>query len=201
MTKTSNENQSKDSLSTSTLRTRRRTYPKERPLEVTRPKKVAKESNKPKGSQVKEESLREHTQRELLNPSKNLTMSTSMATRVLDMPVPGSRYALEFDSQNPEELKKFLKEFEELAERHRLTTKEKTKIVVKYVNKETKKFWKRLEGYKDDYMMLKRKIIEAYLKTLLEDKPIVAELVKLVKKSPKESIEDEENLDIYYRKF
>jgi len=124
-----------------------------------------------------------------------------MATGVLDMPVPGSRYALEFDSQNPEKLKKFLKEFEELAERHRLTTKEKTKIVVKYVNKETKKFWKRLEGYKDDYMMLKRKIIGAYLKTLLEDKPIVAELVKLVKRSPKGSIEDEENLDTYYRKF
>jgi len=56
-----NGNQSEDSLSTSTLRTRRRTYPKKRPAEVARPKKAAKESNKPKGPQVKEESLREHT--------------------------------------------------------------------------------------------------------------------------------------------
>jgi len=56
----SNKNQSEDSFSASTLRTRRRTYPKERPTEVTRPKKAAKESNKPKGSQVEEESLREH---------------------------------------------------------------------------------------------------------------------------------------------
>jgi len=55
-----NKNQSEDSLSASTLRTRRRTYPKERPAEVTRPKKAAKESNKPKGSQIQEESLREH---------------------------------------------------------------------------------------------------------------------------------------------
>jgi len=31
-------------------------YPKERPIDVTRPEKVAKESNKPKGPQIKEES-------------------------------------------------------------------------------------------------------------------------------------------------
>jgi len=48
VTKTPNGNQSKDSLSASTLRTRRRTYPKKRLAEVTRPEKVAKESNKPK---------------------------------------------------------------------------------------------------------------------------------------------------------
>jgi len=117
------------------------------------------------------------------------------------MPAPGSRQAPEFDSRNPEELKESLKEFEELAEKHGLMTKEKTKIVVKYVDKETKKFWKRLEGYGDNYVILKRKIMGAYSKTLLEDKPIVAELVKLVKKSAKGSIEDEEDLDTYYRKF
>jgi len=49
ITKTSNENQLEDSLSTSTLRTRKKTYLKKRPAEVTRPKKAAKESNKPKG--------------------------------------------------------------------------------------------------------------------------------------------------------
>jgi len=124
-----------------------------------------------------------------------------MATGVLGMPAPGSRQAPEFDSRNPEELKEFLEEFEELAKRHGLTTKEKTKMVVKYMDKEMKKFWKRLKGYGDDYVVLKRKIMEAYSKTLLEDKPIVAELVKLVKKSAKGSIEDEEDLDIYYRKF
>jgi len=98
-------------------------------------------------------------------------------------------------------LKEFLEKFEELAERHRLTMKEKTKMVVKYVNKETKKFWKRLEGYGDDYAILKIKIMGAYLKTLLEDKLTVAELVKLVNKSAKGSINDEEDLDTYYRKF
>jgi len=128
-------------------------------------------------------------------------MSTSIATGVLGMPALGSRRVPEFDSRNPEELKEFLEEFEKLAERHGLTTKEKTKMVVKYVNKETKKFWKRLEGYRDDYMILKRKIMGAYSKTLLQNKLTVAELVKLVKKSAKESIADEEDLNTYYRKF
>ena len=128
-------------------------------------------------------------------------MSISMATRVLDIPVLGSRYTPEFDLRNPEKLKEFLEEFEELAERHGLTTKEKAKIVVKYVNKETKKFWKRLEDFGDNYMILKRKIMETYSKTLLEDKLTVAKLVKLVKKSAKGSIADEEDLDTYYRKF
>ena len=162
VTKMPNRNQSEDNLSASTLRTRRRTYPKKRPAEVTRPKKAAKESNKPKRPQVEEESLREHTWRELLNPIENLTISMSMTTEVLGMQAPGSRRAPDFDWRNPEELKEFLEEFEELTEKFRLMTREKAKMVVKYVNKKTKQFWKRLEGYGDDYVKLKRKIIGAY---------------------------------------
>jgi len=128
-------------------------------------------------------------------------MLMSIATGVLGMPALGSKQAPEFDSRNLEELKEFLEEFEELAERHGLTTKEKTKIIVKYVDKETKKFWKRLKGYRDNYRKLKRKIIGAYSKTLLENKPTVAKLVKLVKKLAKGSITDEKDLNIYYRKF
>jgi len=41
-------------------------------------------------------------------------------------------------------LKEFKEEFEELAEKYRLTTEEKEKVVVKYMDKETKKFWKRI---------------------------------------------------------
>jgi len=55
----SNENQSEDSLCASTLRTRRRMYPKERPTDIIRPKKATKDSNKPKGPQIEKESLRE----------------------------------------------------------------------------------------------------------------------------------------------
>jgi len=90
-------------------------------------------------------------------------MSMSMATEVLGMPAPVSRRAPDFDSRNPEELTEFLEEFEELVEKFGLVTREKTKMVLKYMDKKTKQFWKRLEGYGDDYVKLKRKIIGAYL--------------------------------------
>jgi len=89
----SNENQSEDSLSASTLRIRRRMYLKERPAEVTRSQKAAKKSNKPKGSQIEEESLREHARRELLNSTENLTMLTSIAIGVLGMLALGLKQA------------------------------------------------------------------------------------------------------------
>jgi len=123
------------------------------------------------------------------------------ATGVWDMPAPGSRQAPDFDSQNPEELQEFLEEFEKLAKRCRLTTREKAKIVVKYIDRETRRFWTRLEGYGDDYAKLKKKIMGAYSKNFLEDEPAMMELIKLVKKSAKGTIEDEEDLDTYYRKF
>jgi len=98
-------------------------------------------------------------------------------------------------------LQEFLEEFEELAKRCRLRMREKAKIVVKYVDKETRRFWTRLEGYGDDYAKLKKKIMGAYSKNFLEDKPAITELIKLVKKSAKGTIEDKEDLDMYYRKF
>jgi len=63
-----------------------------------------------------------------------------MTIGVLGMLAPESRCAPDFDSRNPEELKEFLEEFEKLAEKHGLTTKEKVKMVMKYVDKKTKKF-------------------------------------------------------------
>jgi len=79
-------------------------------------------------------------------------------------------------------LQEFLEEFEELAKRCRLTMREKAKIVVKYVDRETRRFWTRLEEYGDDYAKLKKKIMRAYLKNFLEDKPAMTELIKLIKK-------------------
>ena len=171
---------------------------------VSQSKKAAKESTKPTNTLNNKETLQEHVQKKLFSQFESITnvetlpMSTSVTTEVLEMPAPGSRRALDFDSQNSEDLKEFLEEFEELAEKCGLTAKKKAKMVVKYADRETKKFWKRLKEYGDDYEILKKKILGAYSKTLLEDKPTVAQLVKLVKKSAKELIEDKEDLDAYY---
>jgi len=48
--------------------------------------------------------------------------------------------ALNFDFWNSENLKEFFEEFEELADKCRLIKEEKVKTIVKYIDKETKKF-------------------------------------------------------------
>jgi hypothetical protein len=82
-----------------------------------------------------------------------------------------------------------------------LLSKEKARMVVKYVDKEMKQFWKRLDGYGTNYEKLKKDILGTYSKTLLDDKPTVNQLNKFIKKSVKAKVEDEEDLDAYFRKF
>jgi hypothetical protein len=74
---------------------------------------------------------------------------------------PGTKRAPEFDKRDPEDLKDFLEESEELADRNGLTAKEKSKEVVKYADKETRAIWKRLPAYGKDYNGLKEKILKA----------------------------------------
>jgi len=103
---TSNNTQSEGNLSANLFKTRRQTYTKEKtptPPKVSWPKKVAKESIKPMDTLNNEETLREHTWKELFSQFENTTnkeilpMSTSVTTRVLGMPAPGSRRAPDFD--------------------------------------------------------------------------------------------------------
>ena len=91
-----------------------------------------------------------------------------------------SQHAPDFSLKNPEGLCKYLEEFEELAEWNGLTTKQKAKLLVKYVDKEMHAFWKWLEGYSQDYEILKQEILKAYSKLLLDNKSIIIHLCKLV---------------------
>jgi len=69
------------------------------------------------------------------------------------------------------------------------------------VDREMRKFWTRLERYGDNYARLKKKIMRAYSKNFLEDELTITKLIKLVKKSAKGTIENEKDLDTYYKKF
>ncbi|KAF8805970.1 hypothetical protein BYT27DRAFT_7257754 [Phlegmacium glaucopus] len=86
------------------------------------------------------------------------------------MPDPGSRRAPDYDLDYPDELEEFLEDFEELAWKYELTSREMSKIVVKYVDRKTKTAWKRLEGYDESYKLLKKKIIKMYHKNKRESK-------------------------------
>jgi len=78
------------------------------------------------------------------------------------MPTPGSKRAPLFEG-DVEELLDFFVEFEELAGDCQLKDQEKVKMVVRYVTKEIKRFWKSLEGYKTGkFEDLKKSVMAEY---------------------------------------
>ncbi|KAF8812182.1 hypothetical protein BYT27DRAFT_7087875 [Phlegmacium glaucopus] len=117
------------------------------------------------------------------------------------MPDPGSKRAPDYNSRYPKELEEFLEEFENLAKQYELGGREMSRMVVRYVDRETRACWKELDGYDEDYKVLKKKIMKAHRKARLEDHPVFPQLVKLIKKSAKGIMEDEDGLDTYYQKF
>ncbi|KAF9440551.1 hypothetical protein P691DRAFT_793249 [Macrolepiota fuliginosa MF-IS2] len=99
------------------------------------------------------------------------------------MPAPGSSCAPDFDLNHPEELRDFLEEFEEHAVACGLDTKEKSKVVVRYTDVKTKRFWKSLEGYD------------------LGERFTANHLVKLITKLVDSDIYNENDLNAYYCDF
>ncbi|KAF8811041.1 hypothetical protein BYT27DRAFT_7208899 [Phlegmacium glaucopus] len=84
-----------------------------------------------------------------------------MAKGIKAMPEPQTRHAPDYSSEYPDELEDFLEDFEELARQYRLTSREMSKMIVKYADRKTRAAWKELRGYNEDYKLLKRKIMKA----------------------------------------
>jgi hypothetical protein len=76
-----------------------------------------------------------------------------------DMPPVGGKHAPAFDGSEPRELNEFFEEFERLATRCGLDAAEKSKMVVKYVDLETRRLWKAMDGYGQDYNLMKTDIL------------------------------------------
>ncbi|KAF8815580.1 hypothetical protein BYT27DRAFT_7053861, partial [Phlegmacium glaucopus] len=117
------------------------------------------------------------------------------------MPTPGSSRAPDFNPKYPTELKDFFQEFEEHAKACGLDEKEKARVVVRYTDGATKRFWRSLEGYEESYEVLKERILDSYSKMQLGDKFTTNGLIKLITKSANGTVDDETDLNTYYRQF
>jgi hypothetical protein len=74
------------------------------------------------------------------------------------MPGPGSSKAPSFNGETAD-LLEFLELFDDLATSSALTDEEKCKMVVRYADQDTKRFWVTLGGYASkDYAVLKNNI-------------------------------------------
>ncbi|KAF8798382.1 hypothetical protein BYT27DRAFT_7218607 [Phlegmacium glaucopus] len=79
-----------------------------------------------------------------------------------EMPALGTKYAPNFDPRYPEELEDFLEDFEDLARQYGLTKGGMSRMVVRYTDGIMRRFWKALEGYGEDYRILKEAIWEQH---------------------------------------
>ncbi|KAF9236338.1 hypothetical protein BU15DRAFT_64067 [Melanogaster broomeanus] len=119
------------------------------------------------------------------------------------MPTPTSNKAPSFSCNGKtSELLEFFEHFEDLAAGCSLGDVDKCKLVVRYVDKITKRFWISLAGYKShDYMVLKDQILASYPGAKEGIKYTRRDLERVVVSLDNEDISSETGLFSYYREF
>ena len=128
-------------------------------------------------------------------------MSSASMKGINGMPAPTSNKAPTFNSETSE-LFKFFEYFEDLADACALTDTEKCKIVVRYVDKATKRFWVTLTGYEThDYDLFKKSVLAQYPGAEKGIKYTRRDLELIVAMPSNDDISTETELLQYYRKF
>ncbi|KAJ3806181.1 hypothetical protein F5876DRAFT_80961 [Lentinula aff. lateritia] len=131
-------------------------------------------------------------------------MSTTRATTKgpAAMPAPGSSKAPTKFTGEAQDLKDFIEEFENCADAQELTSEEKVKMVAKYVDRETKRYWKTLDAYaKKDWGALKKELLKAYPGAEKGHRFSVLGLRRLAQKQARKRITSENDLVKYYQHF
>jgi hypothetical protein len=117
------------------------------------------------------------------------------------MPGPGSSKAPSFNGETSE-LLEFLELFEDLASSCGLTDADKCKMVVRYVNLETKRFWVTLTGYESkDFGTFKANIIGQYPGAAKGARYTIRDLECVILNSAESDVSTEMELVEYYRQF
>ena len=116
------------------------------------------------------------------------------------MPAHRSRHAPYFSGKAHHSIKDFFREFEELAYDCGLTGRQKVEVIVRYVPSDLWDFWRSLAGFvTSDWTGLKRELLKIY------DEPSTRhtkeKLRALVRRSAKERMRDEEDVQNFYREF
>ncbi|KAG2055737.1 hypothetical protein BDR06DRAFT_1044422 [Suillus hirtellus] len=117
------------------------------------------------------------------------------------MPGPGSSKAPSFSGETSE-LLEFLELFEDLAASCRLTDVDKCKMIVRYVNLETKRFWVTLTGYESkDFGVFKTNIIGQYPGAAKGVRYTIHDLKHVILNTAESDVSMETELVQYYRQF
>ncbi|KAG2065136.1 hypothetical protein BDR04DRAFT_978488, partial [Suillus decipiens] len=117
------------------------------------------------------------------------------------MPGPGSNKAPSFNGETSE-LLEFFEIFEDLASSCSLTDEQKCKIIVRYTDPLTKRFWVTLTGYESkDYTVFKKSILAKYPRANRGLQYTIQDLEHVVLNSANSEITTETELHQYYQQF
>ncbi|KAJ3775274.1 hypothetical protein FB446DRAFT_638287 [Lentinula raphanica] len=96
-----------------------------------------------------------------------------------------------------------LKNFEADAAAQELTNREKVRMVLKYIDSQTKSFWKTLEGYYEnrDWEMIKKELLHAYLGLKKSHRYMKKSLKKIMEANVKCHVNSKEDISKYYQQF
>jgi len=117
------------------------------------------------------------------------------------MPGPGSNKAPSFNGETSE-LLDFFDIFEDLADSCALTDEQKCKIIVRYTDLLTKRFWVTITGYESkDYALFKKNILAKYPRANRGLRYTIRDLERLILNTAESEISTETELLQYYRQF
>jgi len=137
-------------------------------------------------------------------PSSSNSLTISNTNKGISaMPGPGSSRAPSFNGETADLLVlEFLKLFDDLAPLCALTNAHKCKMVVHYVDQDTKSFWVTLGGYvSKDYPTLKTNILAQYPGASMGVWYMIHDIEHIVLNTANSDISTETELLQYYRQF
>jgi hypothetical protein len=118
------------------------------------------------------------------------------------MPAALSHHVPYFSGEGGESLDNFLRKYEELADGHGLTERQKVDWVIRYVARLQQDLWKSMEGFMiSNWNDLCNELCGTYLKALLEHRYSKWKLSDFVNCMSKVRISEEKDVLDYYRQF
>ena len=118
------------------------------------------------------------------------------------MPAARSHHAPYFSGEGGESLDDFLREYEELADGHGLTERQKVDWVIRYVARSQRDLWKSMEGFVvSDWSDLCDELRGTYLEAPLEHRYSKRKLSDFVNRTSKVRISEEKDVLDYYWQF
>ncbi|KAG1720128.1 uncharacterized protein EDB91DRAFT_1257152 [Suillus paluster] len=137
----------------------------------------------------------------LFTPSQLPIIMSNASKGINAMPGANSTRVLSFNGKTSE-LLEFFELFEDLATACALTDAEKCKLIVRYVNLQTKRFWVTLIGYESkNFTAFKDSILARYSRAAKGQRYSIHDLERVVINSVDNEISTETELLQYYRQF